>query len=625
MGTDDFSAEVRWHRICDDPFDSSSPDHECMSLTQDVRMCFTARHFFFSLRGATLIAKMIASEAGGAFEFAPSPDSLTTVPGTDQDGALGVCRFCACKIVCLVCGCNTCAADSDAPTPITVGTLCARARSRGLRCGDSSTLLNAAGPTPVADDCGDQAERDQLSTALFQSQRESQPTIGDENPWTLTGLADGDLIYSYGVLGKCTRFDLTVWLGSRAHLEDAVWPLIVGDLKANGAVPTGNDKLAEWSVCVEYAGEALGTRLTVPLPLDLASLVRQFDVGCDEILVRDGALRDHLRNVFYKASSFARAGGAGIATCMGLVPQALLVHIGGINELRVPDEHVKASSGINTIRDSSQPAAGTTTRRCNPVPALNEWLSTGARELESSLGGGPARKAHPEALVSNHADALASFKVRIGMVPVPASANDAEGPTVRSDQAERDQLNVALYQSEHEPPVDTDLSDAALYQRASTRVRDQAPTDVLNTIGAPGDGAAGIGFVGLGGLTSPPAAVRVPPAEQGFQLLTVAEFDKLIPMAVPYVPENRILRRAWQRSQSKPIWCDVLGTVLFLHGDTFVIKSLLKQARFKWNQAVKRWEHRWSLALAQTVMSWQLGSIVITFSPAVEARARRDL
>jgi hypothetical protein len=39
----------------------------------------------------------------------------------------------------------------------------------------------------------------------------------------------------------------------------------------------------------------------------------------------------------------------------------------------------------------------------------------------------------------------------------------------------------------------------------------------------------------------------------------------------------------------------VLGSILFLHGDTFVIKGLLKQARFKWNPAVKRWEHPWSL------------------------------
>jgi hypothetical protein len=52
--------------------------------------------------------------------------------------------------------------------------------------------------------------------------------------------------------------------------------------------------------------------------------VRHFD---DETLVRDGAVRDHLRNIFHKASSFARAGGTGIVTCMGLVPQALRVHI----------------------------------------------------------------------------------------------------------------------------------------------------------------------------------------------------------------------------------------------------------------------------------------------------------
>jgi hypothetical protein len=288
-------------------------------------MSFTTRHFFFSLRGATLIAKMIASETGGAYEFAPSSDSLTTVPGTDQECALGVCRFCACKIVCLVCGCNTCAANGDAPTPGTFGTLCARARSRGSRCGDSSTIFNATGltPTPESVDCGDQAERDQLSVVIFQSQHELQLDTGGgtsggsvgESPaeWTLTGLAGGDPIFSYGVVGNFTRSDITCWLGSRAHLEDRTWPLNISDLKADDAAPTGNDKLAEWSVYVEYAGEALRARLTVPLPHDLATLVRHLD---DETLVRDGAVRDHLRNMFYKASSFARAGGAGIATCI---------------------------------------------------------------------------------------------------------------------------------------------------------------------------------------------------------------------------------------------------------------------------------------------------------------------
>jgi hypothetical protein len=269
MGTDDFSAEVRWHRKCDDPFDSSSPDRECMSLTRDARMNFTTRHFFFSLRGATLIAKMIASEAGGAYEFTPSPDSLTTVPGTDQEGALGVCRYCACKIVCLVCGCNTCAANGDAPTSGTFGTLCARARSRGLRCGDPSTLFKVTGLTPTTG----------TNSGISDGSVDECPS-----EWTLTGLACDDPIFSYGVVGSCTRSGLTRWLGSRAHLADRTWPLIIGDLKADDAAPTGNDKLAEWSVYVEYAGEALGARLTVPLPRDLATLVRHFD---DETLVHD--------------------------------------------------------------------------------------------------------------------------------------------------------------------------------------------------------------------------------------------------------------------------------------------------------------------------------------------------
>jgi hypothetical protein len=99
-----------------------------------------------------------------------------------------------------------------------------------LRCGDPSTLFKVTGPTPTTEiiDCGDQAELDQFNVAIFQSERELQldtnsGTSGgsvDESPseWTLTGLlACGDPIFSYGVVGSCTRSGLTRWLGSRTH------------------------------------------------------------------------------------------------------------------------------------------------------------------------------------------------------------------------------------------------------------------------------------------------------------------------------------------------------------------------------------------------------------------------
>jgi hypothetical protein len=83
LGSEDYVADVQWHRICDDPFNLSNPSVEDMSNTKDQRMQFTSRYFFYNLRGATLLHKMTSSEAGGAYEFAPSPDELTTVPDAD--------------------------------------------------------------------------------------------------------------------------------------------------------------------------------------------------------------------------------------------------------------------------------------------------------------------------------------------------------------------------------------------------------------------------------------------------------------------------------------------------------------------------------------------------------------
>ena len=56
--------------------------------------------------------------------------------------ATTTCLQCAHQIICPECGCNACAADSDIPATIAFGTLCARARRRGLRCGDSSALFH---------------------------------------------------------------------------------------------------------------------------------------------------------------------------------------------------------------------------------------------------------------------------------------------------------------------------------------------------------------------------------------------------------------------------------------------------------------------------------------------------
>jgi hypothetical protein len=62
LGTEDYMVDVRWHRICDDPFDLSNLSIEDMTDTEDLRMQFTSRYFFYNLRGATLLAKMTASE-----------------------------------------------------------------------------------------------------------------------------------------------------------------------------------------------------------------------------------------------------------------------------------------------------------------------------------------------------------------------------------------------------------------------------------------------------------------------------------------------------------------------------------------------------------------------------------
>jgi hypothetical protein len=155
---------------------------------------------------------------------------------------------------------------------------------------------------------------------------------------TLSGQSGGEPIFHYGVVGGVSRWGLTEWLGSRAH-EEISWPMMVGDFLADKVVPTGAYKLLEWSVHVEYRGEVVPAPVVVALPSDLAELVRNFD---DKVLVRDGAVRDHLRRLFLAASQFAR--GDGQQKCVRLVPEAVLRLVGKINGLRfVPDRPVEAA------------------------------------------------------------------------------------------------------------------------------------------------------------------------------------------------------------------------------------------------------------------------------------------
>jgi hypothetical protein len=115
--------------------------------------------------------------------------------------------------------------------------------------------------------------------------------------------------------------------------------MVVGDFLADKVVPTGAYKLLEWSVRVEFLGEVVPTPVIVALPTDLAELVRNFD---DEVLVRDGAVRDHLRRMFLAAARFAR--GEGQQKCDHLVPVAVLRHIGKINGVRfVPARPIEAA------------------------------------------------------------------------------------------------------------------------------------------------------------------------------------------------------------------------------------------------------------------------------------------
>jgi hypothetical protein len=153
----------------------------------------------------------------------------------------------------------------------------------------------------------------------------------------LSGESGGEPIFHYGTVGTVSRWGLTRWLGSKAHVETS-WPMVVGDFLVDDVVPARYYKLFEWSARVEYLGEAVGTRVLVALPTDLAELVRNFE---DEILVRDGAVRDHLRRLLFAASHFAR--GEGQQKCRYLVPEAIPAHVGKRNGLKfVPDRPVEA-------------------------------------------------------------------------------------------------------------------------------------------------------------------------------------------------------------------------------------------------------------------------------------------
>ena len=559
LGSDDYVADVQWHRICNDPFNVSNPSVEDMSDTEDRRMKFTTNYFFYNMRGATLLHKLVSSEVGGAYEFAPSPEELTTVPAADI-----------------------------------------KASARHMLS----------------------AEADRPATSATRSTR------------TLSGDPNDDLIFWNGEVGAVSRLALIVWLGSRAHVDDKAWPLVLGHLAASATHPTGDNLLVEWSVLFEYKGVPLDEPVTVSLPPDLASFARRLH---DWKVVRDGAVRDHLREVLTEAATFALTSVQPV--CNGLVPPALIAHIVSADALMViPSDQIDAREW-----------AGPGTSYLSPA---REWIAASTREHKSSSTRGVARRAHPEKLTSNKEAAIAAFRLRKPAAAAGAGAAAAGhiGPsdprfdlTAAIDavheaaaQAERAKyhcdgcpdciMNESYHWNERvgDPlpmarstrPKNSESALADLWSRAP-------PTTAGDGAGATDVTALDIQMDILSNLPPPPAAIVLSPAESNFQLLTVEEFERMVPLASPV--DEPAARLEWQRSQSRPIWCDVLGDILFLHGDTFVIKSALKLAGFKWNPTVKRWERRWSLQLAQTVMSWRLGSIVITFTPAVEARARRTL
>jgi hypothetical protein len=121
---------------------------------------------------------------------------------------------------------------------------------------------------------------------------------------------------------------------------------------------------------------------------------------------------------------------------------------------------------------------------------------------------------------------------------------------------------------------------------------------------------------------SPAAPAPATPATPGVSTISQAEFDALVPSSAPHgVP----LPPQFASRMPDAIHCDVLGGALHVHGDCWPIRHTLDSFGFRYNDELELWEAPFALATVQTLMSWCVGFINISFSEEVQRRANRTL
>ena len=142
-----------------------------------------------------------------------------------------------------------------------------------------------------------------------------------------------------------------------------------------------------------------------------------------------------------------------------------------------------------------------------------------------------------------------------------------------------------------------------------------------------GNGAAGSASAPPAPAGEPCATVVVAPTAPApatpiTTTLSQAEFDALVPASGPHgVP----LPPQFASRTPDAIHCDVLGSALHVHGDCWPIRHALSAFGFGYNDDLELWDAPFSLTTVQTLMSWCVGFINITFSKEVQRRAKRSL
>jgi hypothetical protein len=112
------------------------------------------------------------------------------------------------------------------------------------------------------------------------------------------------------------------------------------------------------------------------------------------------------------------------------------------------------------------------------------------------------------------------------------------------------------------------------------------------------------------------------PATPATSTLSQAEFDALVPTSGSH---GVLLPPQFASSMPDAIHCDVLGGALHIHGDCWPIRHALDSFGFRYNDELELWDAPFSLTTVQTLMSWCVGFINISFSQEVQKRATRSV